>query len=95
MVPLSALDPKLSAEGILTFDCPACTPDLPSSRVTDKSEQHRIRIPLKPAAPNSNGATWDHSGEFPLTLSLNPSVDVGCWHGYVLSGQVIDVLTSL
>lgn len=91
MLPLAALDPKLTAEGILTFDCPACTPGLPTSKVTDNSEQHRLRIPLKPAKNNQRGYSWDHSGEFPLTITLTPSVDAGCWHGFVTGGQVISV----
>lgn len=28
-------------------------------------------------------------GEFPDTLTLTPSVDAGCWHGYIQNGQIV------
>ncbi len=61
------------AGGYLVFDCPAC-------------RDHKIRVPLAPMQ-GPNGHSWQHSGEFPA-LTLTPSVDAGCWHGFVSMGFV-------
>ena len=77
---LTDLDPKLSEGNILTFDCPVCKGD----------NAHKIRVPLKPAPPNASGCSWDHTGSFPDTLSITPSINAGegCWHGYITNGQL-------
>ena len=76
---LESLEPRWRA-GVLTFDCPCgkCV--------------GRIRVPTKLATPSPsdiavNHHRWDVSGEFP-NLTLSPSVDAGCWHGFVREGEV-------
>jgi hypothetical protein len=73
---LSELNPQY-VSGILMFDCPTCTK-------TDYT--HKIRVPLAPTV--SNGKSWQHTGEFPDTLTLTPSVNAGCWHGNITNGEV-------
>lgn len=72
---LSDLNPKLSDSRILRFDCPTC-------------RDHGIRIPITGADPNKNGFVWAAEGEFPDTVTLTPSVDAGCWHGFICNGEV-------
>jgi hypothetical protein len=74
-VTLAELDPKLSDTGFLRFDCPTC-------------RTHGIRVPLAPAV-DQYGQSWQHTGEFPDTLTLMPSVDAGCWHGFIQDGQIV------
>lgn len=74
---LSELDPKL-ADGFLRFDCPVCSL---------ANDCHAIRVPLAPAV-DSRGQSWQHTGEFPETLTLKPSINAGCWHGYITNGEV-------
>ena len=74
---LRDLDPKLSDGGILRFDCPVCTP---------QGDAHGIRVALAPAV--ENGRSWQHTGEFPDTLTLHPSVNAGCWHGNITNGEI-------
>lgn len=82
---LSELDPKLSASGILRFDCPACSP---------KGHAHGIRVALSPPAPYEYGKTWQRTGEYPETLTLHPSIDAGCWHGQITNGEMIPCASS-
>lgn len=56
----------------LRFDCPTCTKE---------GNAHGIRIP-------ASGGTWTLSGEFPDSLTVTPSIDVGCWHGFIKDGEV-------
>jgi hypothetical protein len=56
----------------LRFDCPACS-------LAGKS--HGIRIPVA-------GSHWTVSGEFPDSLTVLPSIDSGCWHGFITNGEV-------
>ena len=85
---LTELNPRLK-ENILVFDCPCgrCN--------TEKMPQGRIRIPIVPA-PNG----WTMSGEFPETISLQPSIRIGdertdaiegccIWHGYLTNGSLV------
>ena len=76
---LRDLDPKLSDSGILRFDCPTCSP---------KGNAHGIRVPLAPAV-DKYGQSWQHTGEFPDTLTLTPSVNAGCWHGSIKNGDIV------
>lgn len=73
---LKDLDAKLN-ENVLTFDCPSCK----------DQNAHKIRVPLSPAT-DRHGQSWNHGGEFPETLTLQPSVDAGCWHGWITNGEV-------
>jgi len=75
---LSELDPKLSDSGWLRFTCPVCSL---------KGNAHGVCIPLAPAV-DRYGQSWQHTGEFPETLSVTPSIDVGCWHGFITNGEV-------
>jgi len=75
---LKDLDPKLSDAGFLRFCCPVCTP---------KGNAHSIRIPLAPT--EHKGLSWQHTGEFPDTLSVTPSINAGCWHGSITDGEVL------
>jgi hypothetical protein len=74
---LSDFDPRVKG-GFLIFDCPTCTP---------KGDAHGIRVPLAPAQ-DSHGQSWQHSGNFP-DLTLHPSVDAGCWHGWIRDGEML------
>lgn len=76
---LADLDPKLSDDGILRFNCPVC------SLI---GNAHWIRVALAPAA-DRHGQSWQHTGEFPNSLTLTPSVDAGCWHGHIVNGEII------
>jgi hypothetical protein len=75
---LSELDPKLSDNGFLRFTCPVC------SKV---GNAHGIRIPLAPTV-DKYGHSWKHSGEFPDSLTVTPSINAGCWHGWITNGDV-------
>lgn len=76
---LCELDPKLDKSGFLRFDCPVCSKN---------GNTHGIRVPLAPAL-DGQGHSWQYTGEFPNTLSLMPSIDVGCWHGFITNGEII------
>ena len=80
---LRDLDPRLrggdlASGAFLVFDCPACSP---------KGDAHGIRVPLAPKV-DQNGQSWQHSGEFPDTLTLSPSINAGCWHGWIENGEI-------
>lgn len=74
---LTELNPKFGRDGFLVFDCPVCNGD----------RAHRIRVSLAPAL-DKRGQSWSHIGEFPDSLTLTPSVDAGCWHGFIKAGEV-------
>jgi hypothetical protein len=99
------LEPELSgtlADGVLWFDCPfpAC----------QQRGAHRVAVAVSAAAfhereprPNELGIidrktgkvkVWQASGEFPDSVTLQPSVnivdDAGktlCWHGHITNGE--------
>ena len=75
---LTELDAKLTDDGILKFDSPSCT---------RSGNPHAIRVALAPAK-TAAGAAWHHTGKFPDTLTLEPSINAGCWHGYITNGEV-------
>ncbi len=78
---LTELDPKLSENGILRFDCPKC-------------RDHGIRVAVGPEqGPDVPGQrVWKMTGEFPETITLQPSIDVpGCWHGFITNGEVTGI----
>lgn len=64
---------------VLTFTCPNCK----------GLNQHRIRVTLDPVQDRF-GQAYKHSGVFPDTLTLDPSINVGCWHGHVTNGEVLE-----
>lgn len=42
---------------------------------------HSVRVPL-------GVSHWSSSGEFPEKFSVSPSINVGCWHGWITDGTV-------
>jgi len=75
---LRELDPKLSAAtGILVFNCPCgrC-----GGRI-------RLRVNSEPSR-DPKALQWKMTGEFPDSLTLTPSINAGCWHGYIRDGEV-------
>lgn len=71
---LRSLDPKLAENNVLVFDCPC------------GKCGGRVRVPL---APSVGDCQWQHTGEFPDTLTLSPSVNAGCWHGHIVNGEIV------
>lgn len=101
---LAALDPELSGslvDGILKFDCPfaACQARGPHRIwVAVSSAPYHEREPRagEAAVVSRNGKVkvWQATGEFPETVSLQPSVNLvddqgntTCWHGFVTNGE--------
>jgi hypothetical protein len=93
MTPLAKLNPKWcgllrpdSGEGI-TFDCPKCGPS------------HRLCVyfdnPLddKPSA-SWQKPTWKREGESFESLTIAPSIQYQCFHGWVEEGNVIGISES-
>lgn len=74
---LADVDARIKG-GFLIFDCP--NPECPNGR-------HGIRVPLAPQV-DRHGQSWQHSGELP-NLTLTPSVDAGCWHGFIRNGELV------
>lgn len=76
-----------SGEGIV-FDCPACGP------------RHRLAAyfsnPLdgKEHLPRPQNQIWQRDGKTFETLTISPSIDYGCFHGWVERGWVIAVSES-
>lgn len=75
---LSELDPVLKND-ILRFDCPVCSL---------KGNSHSVRICILPRR-DEQGNGWAREGEFPDTLTLRPSINVGCWHGNIVAGEIL------
>lgn len=73
---LTDLDARVK-NGVLIFDCPTCSAS---------GNAHGIRVALAPTV-DVHGQSWQHSGEFP-NLTLTPSVDAGCWHGFITNGEI-------
>lgn len=74
-----------SGEGV-TFDCPACGP------------KHRLVAyfsnPLDGQPPNGWTPKWERDGTEFSALTVGPSLQYGCWHGWVEGGMVWDVHES-
>ena len=73
-------------EGI-TLDCPVCGP------------RHRLCAyfsnPLDGQPPAAwQKPTWERYGNDFLTLTVSPSIQYPCFHGWIEDGQVIDVSES-
>ena len=78
---LTELNVRLKQD-ILVFDCPCgkCG--------------GRIRVPIGPertVGPENPGGNWKWTGDFPTTISLEPSVDSGHWHGNITNGEAITI----
>jgi hypothetical protein len=90
MIPLINLNPKWigllrpnSGEG-LTLDCPKC------------GSTHRLAVyfsnPVddQPAALWQN-PTWKRTGNSFEAITIEPSIQYPCFHGWIEDGQVIDI----
>ncbi len=73
---LAELDPVINANNVLIFDCPNC-------------RDHRIRVPLSPTGKKLEGGPlgWGYTGDL-SNLTLDPSVNAGCWHGHIENGVI-------
>lgn len=89
MVPLTSLNPKWiglirpdSGEGV-SFDCPVCGPS--------HSLIAYFTNPLDglPAVGWKHQQLWSREGDAFENLSLEPSIQHTCFHGWVENGQVI------
>lgn len=93
MIPLTNLNPKWngllrpdSGEG-LSFDCPVCGP------------KHRLQVffsnPLDGQSTASwQRQTWKRIGESFDALTIEPSIQYLCFHGWIEDGQVINISES-
>lgn len=67
----------------MQFDCPACGPG------------HRLSAyfqnPIDGGEANGWTPKWERSGETFEELTITPSIDYGCFHGWVEDGRVIDI----
>jgi hypothetical protein len=93
MKPLSNFNPrwtgllrKDSGEGV-AFDCPACGP---SHTLVAYFENPLDE--LEPA-PWQN-PKWHREGGSFFALTVKPSIEYPCWHGWVERGYVIDISES-
>lgn len=92
MRPLTEFNPKWvgqlrspeHGEG-LAFDCPTCGP---KHTLVAYFTNPIDGGPAMPAPPNQR---WTRSGEDFAKLTVKPSLDYPCWHGWVEGGQVIHV----
>jgi hypothetical protein len=71
-VRLTVLNPRI-IELILTFDCPC------------GKCGGRLRVPLDGAMTAK--PTWAWNGNL-SDLTLHPSINSGCWHGWIKDGEV-------
>lgn len=69
------LNPTIKEPGVLVFDCPC------------NKCGGRVRVPLLPNT-NDRGQGWTHTGCLD-NLTLTPSVNAGCWHGWIKDGSVV------
>jgi hypothetical protein len=79
---LTELDPSWK-NGILVIDCPC-------GKCGGK-----IRVRTSQAtgpAQTGDGPIWKASGEFP-ELTLSPSLNTGCWHGFIIKGEATACVT--
>jgi hypothetical protein len=44
---------------------------------------HKLRIPI-----GSEKDQWEMTGKLE-TLTLRPSIEAGCWHGFVTNGEIV------
>jgi hypothetical protein len=93
MLPLINLNPKFcgllrpdSGEG-MTLDCPKCGPN------------HRLCVYFENPLDGYNPAPWQkplwkREGKFVDELTVSPSIQYPCFHGWIEDGQVIDISES-
>lgn len=79
---LHFVDTLEDAQGVM-FDCPKCG----GHRLLTWFKQP-IRLP--PVAPDlaPGPGRWGFTGSGMENLTLNPSIDAGCWHGWIQEGVV-------
>ncbi len=82
------------AQGLL-FNCPKCNPThgcMVGFRDRDllphHASQRRLQPGEDPKAPRPS--RWEVTGTGFHDLTLKPSIDTGCWHGYITNGEVIN-----
>lgn len=94
--PLSSLNPRLSgilrkdSGEVVSFDCPHCTPQGRTHPVTVNLVNPLDGEPAAPFVGQGSMPGWTAEGDL-QTLSLTPSIDTACWHGWVEDGQVFDI----
>ena len=74
---------KDSGEGV-SFDCPACGP---AHQLVAYFANPRDGKPPMPG----RSVIWVREGDTFASLTLAPSLQYPCWHGWVEGGQVIDI----
>lgn len=106
---LADLDPVLKGtveDGFLRFDCPhpGCTHQvgvyISAAPFHTRELREHERVFENPAGPIPKVKVWQASGEFPDTLTLQPSIDLIeadedgnkirtlCWHGFITDGEI-------
>lgn len=88
---LGVLRPN-SGEGV-QFDCPVCK-DEKSHPITVYFENPLDEGPVAEWFKNGSTSTWRRSGSEFKTLSLAPSIQYPCFHGWVEIGHVFRVQES-
>ncbi len=93
MIALTRCNPKWigllrpnSGEG-LTFDCPTCGPG------------HKLAIYFSNPVDGNSAAswqdpTWKREGETFDSLTVEPSIQYPCFHGWIEDGKIIDINES-
>lgn len=81
----------LAARGVW-FLCPACfqkNGGAVGTHLVEATFRGR-NVPDHMGSQSKNGgpSRWDVSGTGLDDLTLQPSIDCGCWHGYVTNGEV-------
>lgn len=77
---LADLNPKMFHDDtFIRFDCPVCK---------GGEKQHCVGVAILPKV-DQNGKGWTKTGEFPHTLTLSPSINIGCWHGHIINGEIV------
>lgn len=75
---LSEFDPQwkegVNGELILKMWCPC-----------GRKSRHRIRVPITTVKVET---PWRRNGPSFGALTIAPSIDTGCWHGFIEDGQV-------
>lgn len=105
---LSELDPELTGtleDGAVWHDCPVCKGGASHRVRTPVTRQPFHEVSYDPPQFWKNGTErkrkfWQASGEFPDTLSLQPSINIvevneetgaviatRCWHGFITNGE--------
>lgn len=75
------------ADGI-TFVCPGCLAKSADGRAGVHSVLAWFRGRGVPDDETPGPGRWAASGTGYADLTLAPSIDVGCWHGFVRNGEI-------